>query len=91
MIRDTWRAILVLTVGCLLVEASRLDRQVPAVQPAQPAAPAWPPPMQGSWGPPPAVATNWQPPPPIVATERPIRRVARTLVDLADSVLEVIR
>lgn len=48
---------------------------------------------------PPAVATQWQPqqwqPPPIVVTQqqpqRPLRRVGEAFVDLADSVIGVVR
>jgi hypothetical protein len=73
IVRDTWRAVLVVVVAILL-------REVFAERPA--AAPA--------------VATQWHPvmPPPIAATQepsRPLRRVGEAFVDLADSVIGVIR
>jgi hypothetical protein len=76
MVRDTWRAVLVVVVAVLL-------REVFAERPA--AAPA-----------PPPVVTQWQPvmPPPTVATQepsRPLRRVGEAFVDLADSLIGVIR
>lgn len=97
MIRETWRAVLVVVTAALLREIVLLPRQaVPAVPAATP-----------------AVATNWQAPPPTVATgwqqapwqptavatwlpagqqqPGPIRRVAKSFVDLADTVIEVMR
>ena len=80
MVRDTWRAVLVVVVAVLL-------REVFAERPA--AAPA-----------PPAVVTQWQPVPmplmntPTVVTQepsRPLRRVGEAFVDLADSLIGVIR
>lgn len=80
MVRDTWRAVLVVVVAVLL-------RDVFAERPVPPA--------------PPAVATQWQPMPqpwpatPIVVTQqepqRPLRRVGEAFVDLADSVIGVVR
>jgi hypothetical protein len=72
MVRDTWRAVLVVVVAVLL-------REVFAERPA-----------------PPPVVTQWQPvmPPPFVATQepsRPLRRVGEAFVDLADSLIGVIR
>jgi hypothetical protein len=78
MIRDIVRAVLVLAVlavGCEIIAVHR-GRQAP-----------------------PTVVTGWQPPPaayyphqpPSVETVGPIRRVARDFVDLAESVIGVIR
>ena len=92
MIRDTWRAVLVVVTAALLREIALLPR--PAVPAATPA-------VTTSWQPQaPAVVTGWQPqyqqqwaampvvePPP----QGPIRRVARSVVDLAESMLEVVR
>lgn len=94
MIRDTWRAALVVVTAALLREIILLPR--PAVPAATPAvATSWQPP-------PPAVATGWQQyPQPVVAWQAPagvepqrrgpLRNVARSVVDLAESVLEVVR
>lgn len=95
MIRDTWRAVLVVVAAALLREIALLPQ--PAVVPATPA-------VATNWqAPPPAVATGWQQAPwqpPAVATwpqpdasspRGPLRRVAKELVDLADTVVEVIR
>ena len=91
MIRDAWRAVLVVVTAALLREIVLLPRPVvPAATPA----------VATNWqAPPPAVATGWQQAPwqpPAVATwpqpqPGPIRRVARELVDLADTVIEVVR
>lgn len=83
MVRDTWRAVLVLIVGTLLLEAAGLRRR-------EPAAPQTPPTVATQWQPQPA----WQPPPPIVVTsepERPLRRVASAVTELFDSAIGVIR
>lgn len=93
MIRDTWRAVLVVVTAALLREIVLLPR--PAVPAATPA-------VATNWqAPPPTVATGWQQAPwqhPAVATwppagqqPGPIRRVAKSFVDLADTVIEVIR
>jgi len=85
VIRDTWRAVLVVVTAALLREVILLPR--PVVAPAAPT-------VATNWQAP-TVATGWQPQwqPPAVATERPgpIRRVAKSFVDLADTVIEVIR
>lgn len=90
MIRDTWRAVLVVVTAALLREIALLPR--PAVPAATLAvATNWQPP-------PPAVATPW-PPQQTVAwmpvAEPPadgrIRRAARSVVDLAEAFLEVVR
>ena len=107
MIRDTYRAILALAVGLVLVERCRSGALMPlagpqaAVQPASlsqhPAA------VPGAWGPPSPPA--WQPvPTPIVVTatpmqpwqatpapERPLARFGGAVVELAESVLGVVR
>jgi len=82
IIRDTWRAVLVLVVGVLLLEAAGLRRREPAAVP--------PPTVATPWQPMPA----WQPQPPIVVTsepERPLRRVASAVTELFDSAIGVIR
>lgn len=93
MIRETWRAVLVVVTAALLREIVLLPRPVvPATTPA----------VATNWqAPPPTVATGWQQAPwqpPTVATwplagqqHGPIRRVAKSFVDLADTVIEVIR
>ena len=97
MIRDTWRAVLVVVTAALLREIVLLPR--PAVVPAAPAvATNWQAPsptvatgwQQAPWQPP-AVATWPQPQPQPQPQPGPIRRVARELVDLADTVIEVVR
>jgi hypothetical protein len=99
MIRDTYRAILALVVGLVLVERGKPGAWMPlagpqaAVQPASlsqhpAAAPA-------AWGPPSPPA--WQPvPAPWVVTatpapERPLVRFGGAVVELAESVLGVVR
>lgn len=76
IVRDTWRAVLVVVVAALL-------REVFAERPAAAPTVATSVPMQ--WAPPPA----WQPaaPPP----DRPLRRVAAALTELGDSVIGVVR
>lgn len=91
MIRETWRAVLVVVTAALLREVVLLPR--PAVPAATPA-------VATNWqAPPTTVATGWQQAPwqpPTVATwpqpqPGPIRRVARSVVDLADTVWEAVR
>ena len=87
LVRDTWRAVLVVVVVVLLrgVFAER-----PAAPPA-PVAPAWQP-AAVQWSPPPVATGAWQPmPAPAVETQGPIRRVARELVDLSEAVIGVVR
>lgn len=82
IVRDTWRAVLVLVVGVLLLEAAGLRRREPAAAP--------PPTVATQWQPMPA----WQPQTPIVVTsepERPLRRVASAVTELFDSAIGVIR
>jgi len=78
--RDTWRAVLVLIVGVLLLEAAGLRRQEPAAPPAvttnwQPAPP---------YVPTPVLIQQQQP-------ERPLRRVASAIMEFGDSVIGVVR
>jgi hypothetical protein len=83
MVRDTWRAVLVLIVAVLLRE---LFAERPVAAPAPPSVAtnvqfqpmqAWPQPQ------PPA----WQP----VQPDRPLRRVAAALTELGDSFIGVVR
>lgn len=75
IVRDTWRAALVVVVAVLL-------RSVFATPGAwQPAAP----PPVVAWQAP----GSWQPAPP--QPERPLRRVAAALTELGDSVIGVVR
>jgi hypothetical protein len=90
IVRDTWRAVLVVGVVVLL-------RDVLAERPAAPAAPvvapAWQP-AAVQWSPPPVATGAWQPMPqaaPPVETKGPIRRVAREIIDLSEAVLGVVR
>lgn len=79
--RDTWRAVLFLIVGVLLMEAAGVRKQ------------NTPPSMVTSWQPPPpSVATpiviqqQQQPQP-----ERPLRRVASAVMEFGDSLIGVVR
>jgi hypothetical protein len=95
VIRDTWRAVLVVVTAALLREIILLPR--PAVPAAAPAvatnwqaqwqhptvATGW----QAQWQPP-AVITGWQAPPP---PPRRLAAVGRSVVELADTVLDVVR
>ena len=87
LVRDTWRAVLVVVVAVLLrvVFAER-----PAAPPA-PVAPAWQP-AAVQLAPPPVATGAWQPmPAPAVETQGPIRRVAREFVELSEAVLGVVK
>lgn len=76
IVRDTWRAVLVLVVGALLMEMHRR----PEVQVVQmPAPPAWQP-----------APVQWVPPT-APTHERPLRRMAVALTELGDSVLGVVK
>jgi hypothetical protein len=78
IVRDTWRAVLFVVVACLLREVFA-ERAPPAV--ATQVAPAWQPvhvPVM------PAHAPMQHP-------ERPLRRVGSAFVELADSVIGVVR
>lgn len=87
MIRDTWRAVLVVVVAVLL-------REVFAGRPAPPAvATQWVPPAVASqWVPQHPVANQWvQQPPATAQPERPLRRVGGAVLELAESVIGVVR
>jgi hypothetical protein len=78
IVRDTWRAVLALVVGTLLLEASSLRRPEP--QPAPTVAMNHYQPMP--------MAPVWQPAP---QPERPLRRVAAAITELGDSFIGVVR
>lgn len=77
MVRDTWRAVLVVVVAVLL-------RGVFAEQPAPPATASWQP-APGAWQPAPTPIVITQTP------ERPLRRVAQAVTELGDSLIGVVR
>ena len=87
IVRDIVRAVLVLVVLAVSLEMLQAHREAAAHRPWQPAAAAWPQPPAAppAWQPMQTVVI--QPPPPA----QPIRRVASSFVDLADSMLGVIR
>lgn len=78
IVRDTWRAVLVLVVGTLL---AAMHNNKPTA--TQAPAPVWQPQVQ-VWQPP---QQQWAQPQP----ERPLRRVASAMTELADSVIGVVR
>jgi hypothetical protein len=80
MVRDTWRAVLVVVVVCLLREILA-ERQAPPPSVATQYPPAWQPAPQPVWQP---VVIQQEP-------QRPLRRVGEAFVDLADSVIGVVR
>lgn len=84
IVRDTWRAVLVVVVAVLLRDgfSERPAVQATAAWPAQPG--AWQP-APGAWQPAPAPIVVAQP------QERPLRRVAAALTELGDSVIGVVR
>ena len=89
LVRDTWRAVLVVVVVVLL---RAIFAERPAAPPA-PVAPAWQP-AAVQWAPPPVATGAWQPmptPAPAMETQGPIRRVAREFVDLSEAVIGVVR
>ena len=77
IVRDTWRAVLVVVVAVLL-------RGLFAEPPAPPATASWHP-APGAWQPVPAPIVITQPP------ERPLRRVAQAVTELGDSLIGVVR
>lgn len=82
VVRDTWRAVLVVVVAVLL-------REVFAERPAAPT----PTVATSSWQPTPAVATGW-PVQQIVVEQppaRPLRRIGEAFVDLSDAVIGAVR
>ena len=76
MIRDTWRAVLVVIVVLVLREI--LSRPQPPVQ--MPVHYVQAPPVYGN-----------QPAPPVYGNERPLRRIGAAFVELGDSVIGAIR
>lgn len=76
MIRDTWRAVLVVIVVLVLREI--LSRPQPPAQ------------MPIHYIPAPPVYGN-QPPTPVYGNERPLRRIGAAFVELGDSVIGAIR
>ena len=79
ILHDIVRAVLVLVVLAVGLEILQIHREAAPPRPWQPAAVAYPPAWQ-----PVQVVPQAQP-------ERPIRRVASSAVDLAESVLGVLR
>lgn len=83
MVRDTWRAILVIAVVLALRHEDALWRAI-----RRAAAPE-----------PPSVGTAWQPPPPVVwvqpqqpVTQRgPLRQIGSEAVDFAEALIGVVR
>jgi len=96
MIRDTWRAALVVVTAALLREIVLLPRPAATTEPVnQQATGQWPPQYGASAGwhqqwPASQAAVSWQAAPQPVPPG-PIRKVARATVDLAESVLEAVR
>lgn len=82
MVRDTWRSVLILVVGVLLLEAAGLRRREPAPPAVATPAPA----VETRWVPQPIVIQQPQPQP-----ERPLRRVASAVTEFGDSVIGVFR
>jgi energy-converting hydrogenase Eha subunit A len=80
VVRDTWRAVLVVVVAVLL-------REVFAERPAAPTV------ATSTWQPTPTVATGW-PVQQIVVEQpqaRPLRRIGEAFVDLGDAVIGAVR
>lgn len=82
MVRDTWRAVLIVVTVVLLRE---VFAERPAAAPT--VATGWQPQPQASWVPAPA----WQPAQAPAVPDRPLRRVAAALTELGDSVIGVVR
>lgn len=82
IIHDCVRAVLVLVVLAVGLEILQVHREAAGGPPVQAAPRVWQPA---------AYTTAWQPAYVQPAPERPLRRVAGSVVDLADSVLGVIR
>lgn len=84
-VRDTWRAVLVVLGGAMLLELHALAqhrRTMPAPPTVQTYG-AYPP----AWQPLPPQPIIVQPQPP----ERPLRRVAQAVMELGDSMIGVVR
>ena len=79
MVRDTWRAVLALVVGVLLLEAAGLRRQAPPPAVATPA-------VATNWQP-----IVIQPPVQQPQPDRPLRRVASAVTEVFDSMIGVVR
>lgn len=77
IVRDTWRAVLVLIVGVLLMEARDLRRKEPPA----------PPTVTTNWQP----APPYMPTPMVQQPERPLRRVASAIMEFGESVIGVVR
>ena len=79
IVRDTWRAVLVLIVGVLLMEAHDLRKKEPPAPPS----------VATNWQPAPLYVAT-----PMVIQqqpERPLRRVASAIMEFGDSVIGVVR
>jgi len=81
IVRDTWRAVLVLIVGVLLMGARDLRKKEPPAPPS----------VVTNWQPPPPSAVT-----PMVIQqqqqpERPLRRVASAIMEFGESVIGVVR
>jgi hypothetical protein len=79
IVQDTWRAVLALVVGVLLLEAAGLRRQPPPPTVATPT-------VTTTWQP-----IVIQPPPQQPQADRPLRRVASAVTEVFDSVIGVVR
>ena len=75
LIRDTWRAVLVVVVAVLL-------REIFAERPAAPAPQPWQ--ASAAWQPPPPIVVTQEP-------KRPLRRIGQAIVELGDSMIGVVR
>ena len=92
LVRDTWRAVLVVVVVIVLREVLA-DRPAPS----QPVATPTPPPTMQMM-PLPGPAPQWQPAPPGYGNpypeqrnDRPLRRIGSAIVELGDSLIGAIR
>ena len=79
IVYDTWRAVLALVVGVLLLEAAGLRRQEPAPPPS----------VVTNW----QAAPPYVPTPMVIQPqpERPLSRVASAVMEFGDSVIGVFR
>lgn len=91
LVRDTWRAVLVVVVVIVL-------REVLADRPA-PSQPVAAPPMQTmplpgptpQWQPAPVYGNPYQQPAPEQRNDRPLRRIGSAVIELGDSLLGAVR
>lgn len=91
--QDLWRALLVLVVATLLLERYCPPKPVGYSHPPS-VATYTPPPTVQTYAPPPVPALQAQAPQVYIAPaqpERPLRRVAQSILDLGDSMIGVIR